>query len=75
MLVWAISYHSVFILADPLIIIPAKTPPYRPVYRGTSKKKHKMALRARRDENKKAHTGVAVWALSLSRYRAGGLLL
>jgi len=33
-----------------------------------------LALRARRAENKKAHTGVAVWAFTLSRYRAGGLL-
>jgi len=34
-----------------------------------------MALRARRAGKKKAHTGVAVWAFTLSRYRAGGLLL
>jgi len=33
-----------------------------------------MALRARRAGKKKAHTGVAVWAFTLSRYRAGGLL-
>jgi len=33
-----------------------------------------MALRARSAGNKKAHTGVAVWAFTLSRYRAGGLL-
>jgi len=39
------------------------------------KKTPKMALRARRAENKKAHTGVAVWAFTLSRYRAGGLLI
>jgi hypothetical protein len=39
-----------------------------------AKKPPKMALRARRAENKKAHTGVAVWAFTLSRYRAGGLL-
>ena len=39
-----------------------------------AKKIPKMALRARRAENKKAHTGVAVWAFTLSRYRAGGLL-
>jgi len=33
-----------------------------------AKKTPKMALRARRAGKKKAHTGVAVWAFTLSRY-------
>ena len=39
-----------------------------------AKKTPHLALRARRAENKKAHTGVAVWAFTLSRYRVGGLI-